>query len=175
MAEQGRQWGTLHMETGLGSSEQVSLRGTPTPSGSRSSQGNPVLRDCTPVCWTVVSLQREGPGKCLTVPGSPEGRRPWEPAHTDGPRALLGRGSHSLPPPAAAPNSPGYVPLGDAFSPRKTRARAWQTPSNAALGLPVPPRWLQLLLASARALNFSPLSNHSQLPAAVLLTGARGA
>lgn len=126
---------------------------------------------------TALSLQASDPG----VPGSPGMHRPWE-LHTAGcPRAtqrpVLPRAEaahQSLPGSAKLPRLHAY-PWGTHSTPEKLGTRAWQTTSNAALGLPVSLRWLKLLLASALAFNFSTLNNHLDLPTVVLLAGVQRA
>lgn len=60
---------------------------------------------------------------------------------------------------------------GHIWARKKPRTHAWQTTSNAALGLLVSLCWLKLLLASALAFNFSPLNHHVAMPMVVFSTG----
>lgn len=62
---------------------------------------------------------------------------------------------------------------GHIWAQKKPRTHAWQTTSNAALGLLVSLCWLKLLLASALAFNFSPLNHHVAMPMVVFSAGVQ--
>lgn len=96
----------------------------------------------------------------LGVSGSPGKYRPWGPGARwlAAPELLRGQPRQELKqlskPPQQCQTAQTAYPCGTHSAPEKPGTRAWQTTSNAALGLSVSLCWLKLLLASALAFNF---------------------